>query len=119
MSVYLCISGDNFTYHSSVDDVITNIRVMTSGDTSYDDIIRSLTPGSTCDIGETNKVNYISYAMANTLTFELSSVVEPVPTISTVTYTYISTDEEPSISALLSSETPVDLSSVYYDFIAS
>ena len=115
------MSGDIITTHISADDIIANIHSMTGGDTSYDSAIRSLTSGSSYNIHPTLNVYYITYVMADTLTYELSSVVEPVPSFQGNTYIYIDTEETSYSASLLSapSETPVDLSSVYYGFIAS
>jgi hypothetical protein len=117
----MCISGNVVTTHNSVDDVIANVHTMTGGYTSYDSAIRSLTPGTSCSIGATLNVSYITYVMADTLTFELTPVVTPPPNMSTITYTYINEDETPySVSPLDTvTETPVDLSSTYYGFIVT
>ena len=121
MNTYMCISGENVMVHGSVDDVIANVRTMLDGDTSYDSAIRSLTPGTSCAVGATLNVSYITYVMADTLTFELTPVVSPPPIIGTITYTYINEDETPySVSPLtVTSDPPVDLSSVYYGLTVS
>jgi hypothetical protein len=123
MNTYMCISGENVMTHGSLKDVIANVHTLLDGDTSYDSAIRSLTPGTSCAVGATLNVSYITYVMADTLTFELTPVVSPPPIIGTITYTYINEDEDEtsySVSPLtVTSDPPVDLSSVYYGLTVS